>query len=161
MLHGRGGGLQRYYYSTIVTSDVKLLHMYLLLDSVNGESLRTIETSIFILCLDKTIPVKFNHRRSIDETEHNHRDDNSVALQMLHGQGSELNSSNRWYDKTMQVNPCRLHSICRVLSQRSSLSSMPFASSINPYPTYVPFTLLLLLSELYKVYDAIAAVIPH
>ena len=91
--------------------------MYLLLDSVNEESLRTIETSIFILCLDKTIPVKFNHRRSIDETEHNHRDDNSVALQMLHGQGSELNSSNRWYDKTMQVNICRLHSLCCVLSQ--------------------------------------------
>jgi len=72
-------------------------------DETNRRSLEVIETSIFVLCLDKAVPVLHNHRRSIDETTHNTRDDNSLALQMLHGQGTELNSANRWYDKTMQV----------------------------------------------------------
>ena len=72
-------------------------------DPINAESLRSIETSIFILCLDKSIPICYNHHRSIDDTDHKQRDDNSLALQMLHGQGTQLGGCNRWYDKTMQV----------------------------------------------------------
>ncbi|XP_067937012.1 choline O-acetyltransferase-like [Watersipora subatra] len=74
----------------------------LLTDPTNAKSLNSIETSIFILCLDKSVPVNYNHIRSVDETDHKQRDDNSLALQMLHGQGTQLNSRNRWYDKTMQ-----------------------------------------------------------
>ena len=58
---------------------------------------------MFVLCLDKQIPIAFNHQRSIDETNMNMRDDVSLLLQMLHGHGSKINSSNRWFDKTMQV----------------------------------------------------------
>ncbi|XP_067929903.1 choline O-acetyltransferase-like [Watersipora subatra] len=58
-------------------------------DETNKESLRLIETSIFILCLDRPVG-------------NEPRDDKSQALQMLHGHGSHVNSCNRWYDKTMQ-----------------------------------------------------------
>ena len=72
-------------------------------DSTNRDSLDMIERCLFVLCLDKRIPISFNHQRSIDETNMNIRDDVSLLLQMLHGHGSTVNSSNRWFDKTMQV----------------------------------------------------------
>ena len=62
-----------------------------------------IERCIFILCLDDSIPLSFNHQKSIDETSRDIRDDVSLATQMLHGFGSNVNSCNRWFDKTMQV----------------------------------------------------------
>ena len=77
--------------------------LYLYSDSTNRDSLDTIERCLFVLSLDKRIPISFNHQRSIDETNMNIRDDVSLLLQMLHGHGSKVNSSNRWFDKTMQV----------------------------------------------------------
>ncbi|CAH1795027.1 unnamed protein product [Owenia fusiformis] len=71
-------------------------------DSTNRDTLDMIERCIFVLCLDKPMPLSFNHQRSIDETMHNLRDDVSLASQMLHGSGSKYNSCNRWFDKTMQ-----------------------------------------------------------
>ncbi|CAC5389476.1 CHAT [Mytilus coruscus] len=71
-------------------------------DSTNRDSLDAIERCIFVLCLDKGIPLLFNHQNSIDETNKNIRDDVSLAFQMLHGMGTNLNGANRWYDKTMQ-----------------------------------------------------------
>ncbi|XP_052262226.1 choline O-acetyltransferase-like [Dreissena polymorpha] len=71
-------------------------------DMTNRESLSALETCMFVLCLDKSIPISFNHQRSVDETSMNLRDDVSLSTQMLHGQGSKINSCNRWFDKTMQ-----------------------------------------------------------
>lgn len=71
-------------------------------DPINRESLDLIQRCMFVLCLDRSIPVAFNHQRSIDETSMNLRDDVSQSLQMLHGQSSKVNSCNRWFDKTMQ-----------------------------------------------------------
>ncbi|XP_014768157.2 choline O-acetyltransferase, partial [Octopus bimaculoides] len=71
-------------------------------DSANRDSLDAIERSIFILSLDKKPPVSFNHQNSVDETREQQRDDVSMAIQMLHGMGSQVNSANRWFDKTMQ-----------------------------------------------------------
>ena len=73
-------------------------------DSTNRDSLDLIETCIFVLCLDDSIPLSFNHQTSIDETNMGFRDDVSLATQMLHGFGTKTNSCNRWFDKTMQVN---------------------------------------------------------
>ena len=73
-------------------------------DETNRACLEKIEDCIFVLCLDDAIPIAFNHQRSFDETQSNLRDDTSMALQMLHGFGANVNSANRWYDKTMQVN---------------------------------------------------------
>ncbi|KAL7980862.1 hypothetical protein Chor_002016 [Crotalus horridus] len=58
-------------------------------DSV--ESVRTIEKSIFTVCLDAPIP-------RVSDDIYNSR----VAAQMLHGGGSRWNSGNRWFDKTLQ-----------------------------------------------------------
>ena len=69
---------------------------------MNRTSLALIEQSIFILCLDKPVPLSFNHQSSVDETSAHERDDVSLAAQMLHGLGSGANSANRWFDKTMQ-----------------------------------------------------------
>ncbi|XP_013386300.1 choline O-acetyltransferase isoform X1 [Lingula anatina] len=80
--------------------------MRLMQDSTNRDSLDMIERCIFILSLDKGIPLSFNHQNSIDETSMNLRDDVSLACQMLHGMGSKLNSANRWFDKTMQFIVC-------------------------------------------------------
>ncbi|CAD5123639.1 DgyrCDS11967 [Dimorphilus gyrociliatus] len=70
-------------------------------EPVNKRSLSLIENSIFILCIDHTLPATFNH-----QTTGKNRDDVSQALQMLHGLGSSFNSCNRWYDKTMQFVVC-------------------------------------------------------
>uniref|UniRef100_A0A452V3G4 Carnitine O-acetyltransferase n=1 Tax=Ursus maritimus TaxID=29073 RepID=A0A452V3G4_URSMA len=63
----------------------------LIKDKVNRESVRSIQKSIFTLCLDAPVP------RVSDDVYRNH-----VAGQMLHGGGCQLNSGNRWFDKTLQ-----------------------------------------------------------
>ncbi|XP_043354818.1 carnitine O-acetyltransferase isoform X1 [Dermochelys coriacea] len=63
----------------------------LIKDKTNKESVRSIEKSIFTVCLDSPIP-----RVSDDIYK------SRVAAQMLHGGGSRWNSGNRWFDKTLQ-----------------------------------------------------------
>ena len=72
-------------------------------DSVNRDSLDLIERCLFLICLDKSLPLSFNHQRSVDDTQRSLRDDVSLAKQMLHGHGARFNSCNRWFDKTLQV----------------------------------------------------------
>ncbi|KAL5018091.1 hypothetical protein ScPMuIL_003813 [Solemya velum] len=76
--------------------------MKLMEDPTNRDYLDQIEHCLFVVCLDKCVPITFNHQNSIDETQQNLRDDVSLALQMLHGHGTSSNSCNRWFDKTMQ-----------------------------------------------------------
>ncbi|KAM7390875.1 hypothetical protein PAMA_008869 [Pampus argenteus] len=61
-------------------------------DDTNKESVSAIESSIFTLCLDGPVPQASDEMYSI-----------SAAKQMLHGEGSQWNSGNRWFDKTLQV----------------------------------------------------------
>ncbi|XP_075434747.1 carnitine O-acetyltransferase isoform X2 [Ascaphus truei] len=63
----------------------------LIKDKTNKESVRTIQKSIFTVCLDAPMP------RVSDELYKSR-----VAAQMLHGAGSRWNSGNRWFDKTLQ-----------------------------------------------------------
>ncbi|ELW61982.1 Carnitine O-acetyltransferase [Tupaia chinensis] len=63
----------------------------LIKDKVNRESVRSIQNSIFTVCLDAPVP------RVSEDVYRNH-----VAGQILHGGGSKINSGNRWFDKTLQ-----------------------------------------------------------
>uniref|UniRef100_G3QU77 Carnitine O-acetyltransferase n=1 Tax=Gorilla gorilla gorilla TaxID=9595 RepID=G3QU77_GORGO len=63
----------------------------LIKDKVNRDSVRSIQKSIFTVCLDAPMP------RVSEDVYRSH-----VAGQMLHGGGSRLNSGNRWFDKTLQ-----------------------------------------------------------
>nr|XP_036863855.1 carnitine O-acetyltransferase isoform X3 [Manis javanica] len=63
----------------------------LIKDKVNRESVRSIQKSIFTVCLDAPMP------RVSEDVYRSH-----VAGQMLHGGGGRLNSGNRWFDKTLQ-----------------------------------------------------------
>ncbi|GAB1597880.1 carnitine O-acetyltransferase-like [Argonauta hians] len=62
-------------------------------DKKNQASFNMIQSSLFVLCLDKSIPLPNNKSRYLSVTSGN----------MLHGGGSALNSGNRWFDKTMQI----------------------------------------------------------
>ncbi|KAI9555588.1 hypothetical protein GHT06_018103 [Daphnia sinensis] len=61
-------------------------------DPVNRASLKAIEDSIFVMCLDKSSKIENNVPSST-----------RMALQLLHGYGSANNSGNRWFDKTLQL----------------------------------------------------------
>ncbi|KAF1746694.1 hypothetical protein GCK72_023151 [Caenorhabditis remanei] len=60
-------------------------------DNNNVQSLEAIEKALFVVCLDKASdpPVGYTEK---DEQ----------SRQALHGGGSKVNSSNRWFDKTIQ-----------------------------------------------------------
>nr|CAB3233614.1 carnitine O-acetyltransferase-like [Phallusia mammillata] len=60
-------------------------------DASNQASVKSIQQSIFTLCLD----------RSDSSSNKNWRSD--FALNCLHGGGSQLNTGNRWFDKTIQM----------------------------------------------------------
>uniref|UniRef100_A0A8C5PFY5 Choline/carnitine acyltransferase domain-containing protein n=1 Tax=Leptobrachium leishanense TaxID=445787 RepID=A0A8C5PFY5_9ANUR len=63
----------------------------LIRDRLNRESVRSIQQSLFTLCLDATA-LKYSEDLYSSRT----------AAQMLHGGGSHANSGNRWFDKTIQ-----------------------------------------------------------
>jgi len=60
----------------------------------NPAHLDKIEKSIFLLCLDKQ--PRETHDPSADELSRS-------ARQMLYGDGTKASSTNRWFDKTLQV----------------------------------------------------------
>jgi choline O-acetyltransferase len=70
-------------------------------DLINARSLQSIESSSMIVCIDQ--PFLPPPDGDDGEEEVNHRVDTNRALQMIHGGGSQWNTINRWFDKTVQV----------------------------------------------------------
>ncbi|XP_072228709.1 carnitine O-acetyltransferase [Leuresthes tenuis] len=66
-------------------------YLELIKDKTNKESVTAIQKSIFTLCLDGSVPQVTNEMYR-----------SRAAVQMLHGGGSQWNSGNRWFDKTLQ-----------------------------------------------------------
>lgn len=82
----------------------------LLLDDQNCRNIELIEQSLIVLCLDESLPTTFNVVGFAGASQGDHftsdRDETNMAHEMIHGGGSECNSSNRWFDKTMQIIVC-------------------------------------------------------
>ena len=82
----------------------------LLLDEQNCRNIELIEQSLILLCLDETLPPTFNARGFVGATPSYHitqdRDETNMAHEMIHGGGSDCNTANRWFDKTMQIIVC-------------------------------------------------------
>uniref|UniRef100_T1IUM8 Choline O-acetyltransferase n=1 Tax=Strigamia maritima TaxID=126957 RepID=T1IUM8_STRMM len=72
-------------------------------ETLNENSLNSIERSLCVICFDDPLPFSFNYGQKLNDGA---RDDSNVAHQMLHGGGSKFNSINRWFDKTMQLVIC-------------------------------------------------------
>ena len=72
----------------------------------NNKNLSLIEECLLVLCLDlKPLETKWNRRgaRGGKGWALGARDETNLAHQMIHGGGAHVNSSNRWFDKTVQV----------------------------------------------------------
>ena len=67
---------------------------YSLLLNENPDSIASIQSSIFMLCLDES-PAEVIKDDKIWRSD--------FALRCLHGGGSKNNSGNRWFDKTIQI----------------------------------------------------------
>ncbi|KAM5259258.1 carnitine O-acetyltransferase isoform 5-T8 [Hipposideros larvatus] len=91
----------------------------LIKDKVNRESVRSIQKSIFTVCLDAPMP-----RVSEDVYR------SQVAGQMLHGGGSKLNSGNRWFDKTLQVIVAEDGS-CGLIYEHAAAEGPPIVSLVD------------------------------
>uniref|UniRef100_A0A1I8PS00 Choline O-acetyltransferase n=2 Tax=Stomoxys calcitrans TaxID=35570 RepID=A0A1I8PS00_STOCA len=80
------------------------------LEERNQRNIDLIETALIVLALDEPIPLSFNARGFTGATPSHHfaggRDETNMAHEMLHGGGSEYNTGNRWFDKTMQIIIC-------------------------------------------------------
>lgn len=80
-------------YNSYTTLNLFRLHSIANLDVVldNAAVLKEIETSLFVLSLDSVCDTSSVNAQT------------KAALQTIHGGGSKCNSSNRWFDKTIQV----------------------------------------------------------
>ncbi|XP_055380395.1 choline O-acetyltransferase [Condylostylus longicornis] len=82
----------------------------LLLEDTNQRNVELIEQALIVLCLDEPLPGTFNARGFAGATPSlhtiGHRDETNMAHEMIHGGGSDFNSGNRWFDKTMQIIIC-------------------------------------------------------
>ncbi|XP_075239910.1 carnitine O-acetyltransferase-like [Convolutriloba macropyga] len=79
-------------------------YQQLISDNHNREVLEVIQSSIFVLCLDYDQVPSDSVGNSGDVTMEKRRERVSELSRIaLHGGGSKKHSSNRWFDKTMQV----------------------------------------------------------
>lgn len=87
--------VRRHLIYTICFFSVNIGNNFIILvisDKDNKKAFDVIHRGIFVLCLDRLFPLDNPDTRLT-----------VTANQMLHGGGSDLNTCNRWFDKTLQV----------------------------------------------------------
>lgn len=84
-------------------------YVYTSSDPVNSSSLHDIETSMFTLCLDKSHP-HVTTSISINDPQAE-----VLAKRVLHGNGTEQNSCNRWFDSAVQVSTQYRQTSCTIV----------------------------------------------
>ena len=67
-------------------------------DAGNRENFKAIENAIFLLCLDQPPPHSAQAASTMEDPTAS-----VTARQCLHGDGTQSNSCNRWFDKIIQV----------------------------------------------------------
>ena len=67
-------------------------------DPLNASSLREIETAMFALCLDRAHPQVPSPPSPITDSQAG-----ILARRALHGNGTQHNSCNRWFDLAVQA----------------------------------------------------------
>jgi len=105
-----------------------------LIDKTNEENLNAIERCIFVLCLDSGMPESMlsDSPGGASVSDRPQRGDVSLAEQMIHGHGSRVNSANRWFEKTMQVNNAQMSAINRLVSISNFTWINAFYASPSP-----------------------------
>lgn len=91
---------------------------HLVKDKTNKASIQNIKRSIFVLCLDELLPADMSDERSV------------AAKMMLHGGGSQLNTGNRWFDKTIQFVVGR-NGICGLSYEHTTAEGPPVVSLMD------------------------------
>ncbi|XP_076091347.1 carnitine O-acetyltransferase-like [Mytilus galloprovincialis] len=91
---------------------------HLVKDKTNKASIQNIKRSIFVLCLDELLPGDMSDERSV------------AAKMMLHGGGSQLNTGNRWFDKTIQFVVGR-NGICGLSYEHTTAEGPPVVSLMD------------------------------
>ncbi|CAG2255886.1 E2.3.1.7 [Mytilus edulis] len=91
---------------------------HLVKDKTNQASIQNIKRSIFVLCLDELLPGDMSDERSV------------AAKMMLHGGGSQLNTGNRWFDKTIQFVVGR-NGICGLSYEHTTAEGPPVVSLMD------------------------------
>ncbi|XP_063424764.1 carnitine O-acetyltransferase-like [Mytilus trossulus] len=91
---------------------------HLVKDKTNQASIQNIKRSIFVLCLDELLPEDMSDERSV------------AAKMMLHGGGSQLNTGNRWFDKTIQFVVGR-NGICGLSYEHTTAEGPPVVSLMD------------------------------
>ncbi|XP_063703911.1 choline O-acetyltransferase-like isoform X1 [Culicoides brevitarsis] len=76
----------------------------------NQLNVELIEKALILLCIDESLPLTFNCRGFHGSPSSQHyaggRDETNMAHQMIHGGGSNVNTANRWFDKTLEIVIC-------------------------------------------------------
>ncbi|XP_052090934.1 carnitine O-acetyltransferase-like [Mytilus californianus] len=93
-------------------------HNHLVKDKTNQAAIQNIKRSIFVLCLDEFLPADMSDERSV------------AAKIMLHGGGSQLNTGNRWFDKTIQFVVGR-NGICGLNYEHTTAEGPPVVSLMD------------------------------
>ncbi|XP_063217738.1 choline O-acetyltransferase [Bacillus rossius redtenbacheri] len=104
------------------------LRQHLYNDERNARSLKLIEKSLLMVCLDEPLPPSFNGPPRGGAG----RDETNMAHQMIHGGGSAANSANRWFDLTVQlvVSPDGACGVCYEHSAAEGVAVVQLAEDV-------------------------------